>query len=235
MGLLYKPKTPDITLNVHSDASYNSDYNTGRSFLGYCMKLNDCCWAWHSSLSKTIPKSTQHAKIIAELKCLDSTRWASFLLEHTNVDYTQPIPFHTDNKAQIKTMTNPQTTKGSQHIRPHDFDLHDAHDTKVISFKSTSTNELCADILTKALNEQPFQKHRSSLSISDPPILPAFSFSSSYLAFLILEGFLCCACPGFPSPKGFPHCGFSLLSLLNIFYNVILLSMVFQSLDKDGI
>ena len=170
MGLLYKPKTPDITLNVHSDASYNSDYDTGRSFLGYCMKLNDCCWAWHSSLSKTVPKSTQHAEIIAGSKCLDSTRWALFLLEHTDVDYTQPIPFHTDNEAQIKTMTNPQTTKGSRHIRLHYFDLRDAHDTKVISFESTSTNELCADILTKALNGQPFRKHRSSLSISDPPI-----------------------------------------------------------------
>jgi hypothetical protein len=169
MGLHYKPSTKEINLETFTDASYNCDVDKGRSIYGYCLTVNKCCWVWHSSLSKTKPGSAQHAEVAAAYKALNDTRYASYLLNHCNVQYIKPIPFWMDNRAAIHTMTNPGITKESRFLRPKYFDIRDQQESKFISMTPISTDLLCADTLTKGLIGQAFARHRESLSVTLPP------------------------------------------------------------------
>jgi hypothetical protein len=169
MGLHYKPYSKEIVLESFTDASYNCDIDKGRSFYGHCLAINKCCWTWNASMSKTKPGSAQHAEIGAAYKCLNDTRWASYLLEHCNVEYQKPIPFWMDNRAAIHTMINPGLTKESRHLRPKFFDIRDQQESKLIVLSSISTDLLCADVLTKGLVGKKLALHRNSLSVTVPP------------------------------------------------------------------
>jgi hypothetical protein len=168
-GLHYKPQNKPLTLNSFSDASYNCDPDTGRSVIGFELDINDCCWLWHSSLTKTIPKSAVFAEIVAASKSLDNTRWASIILEHMKITIVSPIPFHMDNRSAIHTMSNPQCTKESRYIKPKYFDLRESNEDRFISFVPLSTDHLTADIFTKSLIGQKFARHVKALSLAPAP------------------------------------------------------------------
>jgi hypothetical protein len=168
-GLHYKPTSNTGTLNSFTDASYNSDPDTGRSTLGYDLDYNGCCWLWYSALSKTIPKSATHAEIVAASKCLDSTRWATHLLNHMKINFQIPVPFHMDSESAIYTMTNPHCTKEARFLKPKYFDLREEAEQGYINFVPLSTNLLNADALTKALIGQKFERHRASLCVAPSP------------------------------------------------------------------
>jgi hypothetical protein len=168
LGLHYKYQKDELSASGWSDASYNCCPDTGRSIIGHCLELNGCIWLWHSSTTKTLPKSTQHAEIIAASKCLDKMRWASYLLDHAKIKYVSPMPLYVDNKAAIQTMSNPVCTKESRHIAPAFFDLRYAQDEKVILITFVPTDKQKADVLTKSLAGAPFQIARKLLSVDYP-------------------------------------------------------------------
>jgi hypothetical protein len=121
---------------------------------------------WGTAFTKTLPKSSQHAEIVAGSKCLDKIRWMTYLLDHAKVVYAAPIPLFVDNKAAIQTMSNPQCTKESRHIAPAFFDLRQAQDEEVISLQHVPTNKQKADVFTKSLNGTPYTTARANVSVS---------------------------------------------------------------------
>ena len=75
------------------------------------------------------------------------------------------IPISCDNTSVINIAKNPCQHKRTKHIDIHHHFLRDNVEKSLISMNFCATNNQIADILTKALNQEQFEKNRLELGL----------------------------------------------------------------------
>jgi len=152
-----------FTIETYTDADWAGDIEDRKSTTGYLILLNGNLITWTSSKQKTVSFSSMESETIAMSEALKEMQWVKNVMEEMKLKIKLPMIIHCDNRAAI-IFTGAET----MHKRSKHFDIRYHYIKMVVSERMVevrwveSVNQL-ADILTKPLPPQQFNKLRDQL------------------------------------------------------------------------
>ena len=108
--------------------------------------------------------SIAEAEYVAVASCCAQVLWIRQQLKDFCVD-TGCIPIFCDNTSAINISKNPCQHKRTKHIDIRHHFLRDNVEKGLVSMNYCATNKQIADIFTKALNREQFEKNRLELGL----------------------------------------------------------------------
>ena len=165
-GLVYQRNASTPQLTGFCDANYGGDIDTRRSRSGYVFKLGNNLIAWSSQGQKCTEQSTTEAEYIAACMATKEAIWLRRLLH--SIGYTQhtPTPLFGDNHSAIRLVKNPEYHKRTNHIDIQYHFICEKFEGGEIDISYISTYQQLADIMTKALPRDRFERFRNSLPMA---------------------------------------------------------------------
>lgn len=159
IGIIYgDPGNINKEFSGYCDADYAGDLSTRRSTTGFVFKLNGGIISWSSKLQPTVALSTTEAEYMAAAGAIKEALWLRTLFKELGMNIGT-VNIFADNQSAIKLLKNPVVSNRSKHI---DVLYHFAREHVMlgdIKLDYVSTNNMMADIFTKALPEVKFIKH----------------------------------------------------------------------------
>lgn len=144
-----------IELHAFSDASYNIDID-GSSQLGYAVFLTHGSGAFAYSskkISTSVPLSSTEAELVAAVECWKTIQWTVDLLSEFNISIGRPIPMYVDNNAIVNISDGYQNHPKMRHLCPKVAALRQAVMSHDIVLLHVPSEENCADIFTKPVQD----------------------------------------------------------------------------------
>ena len=147
----------DLLAIGYADASWADCKETRHSQSGYVFLLTGCAISWASKKQPTVALSTCEAEYVAAALAAQEAIWIKRLLKEMN--YKQDnITIYDDNLSTIDVSRNPKFHSRMKHMDIKYHFLRDNVESGDISLKYVGTDEQIADVLTKALAREKFQK-----------------------------------------------------------------------------
>jgi hypothetical protein len=150
---------------AYADADWASDPINRKSVTGNIIKLAGGAVSWVSQKQKTVALSSTEA----EYMCLsDTTRqivWIESLFKELNFDIKE-IALCGDNQGAIFLASNPAQEHHSKHIDIRYHYIQECVEEKKVILHYVPTTEQIADIMTKCLSHEKFNKFRNQLGIT---------------------------------------------------------------------
>ena len=140
----------------------------GRSTAGHVVFLNGGPVIWSSKLMKVAATSSAEAEVIAAVESVKTASHFRCLLVELGMITSEFVDVHEDNRACKMSAESLKCHKRARHYQSKLRYLQDCHQNGSIKFHQTSTNDMIADIFTKALPKPAHDKHASTL-LSDLP------------------------------------------------------------------
>lgn len=167
LGIVYdmhKESKQQLTLKFFSDASFAQDLDSSRSRTGVVGLCFGAAVSWKSVLQSTVAGSTGESEYMAIYHAATTALSIREQLMEV-LPYQQRIPIYVDNVASIVLATTEEVKTLMKHIRVK-YHLvrqrHQLHEIEVVE-EPTPTQEQTADIMTKNLPRESFEKHRLSV------------------------------------------------------------------------
>ncbi|KAG7188181.1 hypothetical protein KM043_017675 [Ampulex compressa] len=155
--LVLKFDRQELEIQASTDASWNSTADA-KSYSGYIVKMGNNSIGWKSRKQSLVTMSTCEAELIAICEGAREVLWLRNLLNSLNVvvQNGRAIILYTDSKAAIDWTHKKNVTNRTKHINRIYYFIRDEVKDKILELKHISTDEMMADVLTKAL---PAEKH----------------------------------------------------------------------------
>ena len=167
-GLKYT-QVGDFILTGYSDSDFDGDKETGVSTTGYTMSLGSGAVSWRSRKQSVPADSTTEAEYVAAAEATKEIVWLRKILEDLQMKQMYSTPLMIDNTSAIKLAKNPKFHDRTKHINTKYHLIRHHVQAKTIHLHHCSTNEQTADIFTKALGREKFEKFRSMLGLTNIP------------------------------------------------------------------
>ena len=157
----------DRKLNLHafSDADWAGDLDSRRSTTGYVVFAAGGPIAWQSKLQTTVAVSTMEAEYMAAFSAIQECVWIKGVLDEIGLPLDRPITLFMDSKSALCLANNPMYHKRSKHI---DIKYHwireKVGEDGVVYLIHVRTEDMVADVLTKALAAEPFNRHTDTIT-----------------------------------------------------------------------
>ncbi|XP_067132609.1 uncharacterized protein [Centruroides vittatus] len=150
----------EIDIVGFCDADYASDEDDRKSYSGYCFKIGNNLVSWSSCKQTTVSLSTCEAEYVAITEASKEAIWLKSLLREvlSGELKTETTCIFSDNQAAICLANGEGSHKRAKHI---DIKLHFVKDLVSegkIKLKHISTENMPADVLTKALGPNKHKK-----------------------------------------------------------------------------
>ncbi len=141
----------DIALRGFCDADWAGDTNDRRSTTGYVFLVGDGVISWKCKKQPTIALSTTEAEYMATSHCTKEAIWLRQLL--ADVGYVQEgaTSIMCDNQGCIALAKNPTHHSRTKHIDIQHHFIREKLETGEICLNYCPTEDMMADVLTKAL------------------------------------------------------------------------------------
>ena len=177
-GIIFKPTLQSFDCYVDADFSGNwnrdeatGDPDTARSRSGYVIQYAGCPIVWASKLQTQVALSTTEAEYIALSTALRDTIPLMELvkeLRENGFDYTATQPtihckVFEDNSGALEIATVHKFRPRTKHINTQYHHFRQYVENGKITIIAISTEDQCADILTKSLSVPIFTKHRRAI------------------------------------------------------------------------
>jgi hypothetical protein len=163
----------EINLFGMSDASYVTKYDS-LSQLAYCFFLNKTSGTICARSKKDTTVS--HSSAEAEIKAIDIAILKALclrgLLEELGYPQKEPTIIYTDSISAKTLAETLHTSNASAHLIVRINFIHQEIAAGTISLKYINTDNMVADILTKALSAAPFERHSQTLLSGFDNVLP---------------------------------------------------------------
>ena len=166
LGLSYH-SCEALTLNGYSDADWAGELDTRKSTSGYIFMINNVAVSWRSKLQSCVALSTAEAEYMALASAAQEAIWMQKLMLELGQqeDGIRPTIVYEDNQSAISMSKNPQFHGRTKHIDiKHPF-IREKVIENTIKLEYCKSEEMPADILTKALNAPQFMKLRNKLGL----------------------------------------------------------------------
>lgn len=148
LGLTFYKSGLDIT--AYADADWASDNHDRRSYTGYVFCIGDSIVSWESRKQRTVALSSTEAEYMAlSDTCKESLFIRKFMLEMFGI--TPKICIFNDNQSAIKLCKNFMFHSRTKHIDIRHHFIKEIVNNGIVQVRYLSTNDMLADVLTKAL------------------------------------------------------------------------------------
>jgi hypothetical protein len=154
------------TFGAYSDADFASNPDDRKSVSGYVYMLGGGAIAWHSKKQATTATSTTKAEYSALAAAAREAIWLSNLFNGLEViDFENPTLIYSDNQAAIIIARDPQHHSRTKHFDVQNHFVREKVELGTIEVEYCPTDEMVADIFTKALPRVKFEKFRQELGL----------------------------------------------------------------------
>ncbi len=153
-------------LTGYSDADWAGDRDTRKSTTGHLFLFAGSAVSWLSQRQPVVALSSTEAEYIALSSAAQQAIWLRRLLTELGMDNSHPTPIWEDNQGAICLLNNPVAHKKSKHIQIRHHYIREWVADKSIELHYVPTSDMTADLLTKALPKQAFQRLRKTLGIT---------------------------------------------------------------------
>lgn len=141
----------DIALKGYCDADWAGDASDRRSTTGYVFMLGNGAISWNSKRQPTIALSTTEAEYMAASQCCREAFWLRQLLADVGLAQVDATRIMCDNQGCIALAKNPTHHSRTKHIDVQHHFIREKIEDEVIHLEYCSTQNMVADVLTKAL------------------------------------------------------------------------------------
>lgn len=165
LGIFYKKVEGNVELSAFTDSAYADDLNDRRSTSGYVFKIGHGAVSWSSKKQPVVTLSTTEAEYIAAALCACQCIWLKKILKTVGVEENEGTEIQCDNSSAIQLSKNPVFHGQSKHIDVRFYFLRDLVNNGVIELRYCSSQDQIADLMTKPLKLEQFEKLRNLLGI----------------------------------------------------------------------
>ncbi|XP_070042942.1 secreted RxLR effector protein 161-like [Nicotiana tomentosiformis] len=165
--VLYYPFGDNFDLVRYAGADYAGYLVDRKSTSGMAHFLGSCLISWGTRKQNSVAFSTTEAKYVAAASCCAQLKWIKQQLEDFEV-FSDCVQLLCDNTSALNMAKNPVQHKRTKHIDVRHHFLRDNVEKWLICMKFYSTEDQIADIFTKALNREHFERNRLALGLIKP-------------------------------------------------------------------
>jgi hypothetical protein len=152
-------------LNAYTDSDYSNCPDRRRSVGGYITFVGNSPISWLSRKHHTVVLSTTEAEYIALCHCMQEMMFLKSLMDELGFKTSKPIKIYEDNQSCIKLSNNPELHGRSKHIDIRYHFVQEKVQRNVFKIVYCKTQEMRADIFTKALSKIQFRALRATLGL----------------------------------------------------------------------
>jgi len=156
----------NLSLTALVDSSYASQEFERRSPFGYFILLNGNPVLWRAKASPVVAVSSAEAEYIAISEAVKELKHMLQLLTGLNFKVSLPMCVRTDSQPAMAIAKSIAVNPKTKHIDVRFHFVRDLHREGLIEFEYISTHENTADMLTKHLPANKFEKHRGQFLIN---------------------------------------------------------------------
>jgi ribonuclease HI len=168
LGVMYR-KSSSLTLELFIDANFGGEGPTAenpmRSTTGFVLMAKGVGpIACVSKLQATVAKSTaeaEYAAISDGVKQLQAIR--AILIDMGLISDQGPVQVYNDNQSAIYTANNITLGSNMRHVQINYHHVRELIQQKLVQVSYLQTSQMVADMFTKALPREAFDKHRDFL------------------------------------------------------------------------
>lgn len=152
----------DVALIAYSDANHGSTEDR-KSTSGYLFYLNGCPVSWKSKRQGMVTISSTEAEIVALSEAGREALWLMRFLKDLGLSVSTLM--YEDNQAAIYMVNGSGDHQRSKHIDIRDKFIQSLVARKLVNVEHCPTQEMVADLFTKALPRGQVQKFTDMLKL----------------------------------------------------------------------
>ena len=171
-NLRYLKGTPDLCLWYPKGSNFDFYGYANADYVGFLVDRNrtssmeqflaSCLVSWATKKQNSVALSTTEAEYISAASCCSQLLWIKQQLRDFNVD-AGCMHIYCDNTSAISITKNDVHHKRTKHIDVKHHFLRDFYEKGEMSMEFVATNKQVADIFTKALPRDQYEKNRLPL------------------------------------------------------------------------
>lgn len=165
-GILFE-RNGNVRLEAYTDADYAGSIVDSRSTTGYCTFLGGNLVTWKSKKQSVVARSSAEAEFRAMAQGICELLWLKIILEDLRIKSDAPMRLYCDNKSAISIAHNPVQHDRTKHIEVDRHFIKEKLDSGLICTSYVSSQDNLADILTKGLNSNNFERIVSKLGMEN--------------------------------------------------------------------
>ncbi|CAM8994349.1 unnamed protein product [Rhodiola kirilowii] len=165
--VLWYPRVKSLRLEGFTDADFAGDKTDRKSTSGMAQFLGSCLVSWGSKKQNSVALSTAEAEYIAAAACCAQVLWLRNQLSDFNLHFDQ-VPIFCDNTSAISIAKNHVQHGKSKHIEIKHHFLRDCVEKELVTINFCRSEDQVADIFTKSLHKDAFEKLRMELGLMTP-------------------------------------------------------------------
>jgi hypothetical protein len=150
--LTYAPNPATSELfTTYTDADHGGNPDNKKSTSGYVVTMGTGAISWSSRLQGIVTLSTTEAEYVAATSAGQEILWLCNLFTELGYTFSSPSTLHVDNQSAISVAKNPEHHGRMKHLDLRFYWLRDEVEKGRIHIQHLRTDEMPADIFTKAL------------------------------------------------------------------------------------
>ena len=167
LRLDYKRNEKCETIDCYVDADWAGDHLDRKSTSGYVIRLYGNVIGWKSKKQRCVTKASTYAEYVALSEAVSELMSIREIMKIFNVNLDDnPVKIYEDNSEVVSIAKHGNFTKNSKHIKVHYHYVHECLKENKINILKVSTDENTADIFTKALCREKFERFRSWMNVN---------------------------------------------------------------------
>ena len=167
--LILEPKKQKLTweLKGYCDSDFAGDTDTRRSVSGFVIYLCGAAVSWRSKGQRSVTLSSTEAEYMAISELATEILYVAGILKFLGIPVEYPIIVNVDNIGAVYLAKNATTGNRTKHIDTRYHFVREYVEDGIIKVRFVRSEENHADIFTKNLNSEKFDKHCESLGLRD--------------------------------------------------------------------
>ncbi|XP_070010664.1 secreted RxLR effector protein 161-like [Nicotiana sylvestris] len=161
---LWYPKGSNFDLVGYADSNFAGFLVDRKSTSGMPHFLGSCLVSWATKKQNSVALSTTEVEYVAATSCCAQLLWIKQQLVDFGIE-VGCIPIFCDNTGAISMTKNLVHHKRTKHIDVRHHFLRDNYEKRLFSIEFYATYKQIADIFTKALSRENFERNRVELGM----------------------------------------------------------------------
>jgi hypothetical protein len=171
-GITYRGEgstTSTPVLSGYCDSDWAEDVNDRKSITGYAFMLGNACVSWKAKKQPTQALSSVEAEYMAACEAVKEAMWWRSFLKGIGYKLTTPTRILSDNQGSIALSKNPGHHDRTKHIDLRHHFVRDRYADGTILLEHVGTQDMAADVLTKALVREKHNHTSTLLGVAGAP------------------------------------------------------------------